>query len=162
MYVFCKYCIDYCWHLEKCNESFVVKLILKHCITLAEACLKNNGKAKTNEMEDAISKTLKCAPNQRGGIKYKVSHLTLMSSIMDSILSFNTRYLQSGCISKLITKSAFPSAQDYQILSTANYNLHPSCLIRQVLPLGIFIHMKYLDKINSSLRKLISPSTCLK
>jgi hypothetical protein len=52
--MFYKYSISYCWHLEQSNASFVVKLILKPCVTHAEACLKNNGKAKANEIEEAI------------------------------------------------------------------------------------------------------------
>jgi hypothetical protein len=87
-----------------------VKLILKHCVTLAEACLKNNSKVKANEVEEAISGTLKYAPSQCGGIKYKVSHFTHISSIWDSMLIFKEWYLQSGCISKL--QSAY-SSQDY-------------------------------------------------
>ncbi|KAL3859400.1 hypothetical protein ACJMK2_009623 [Sinanodonta woodiana] len=54
-----------------CNDVFVLKLILKYCV--AGACLKKKAKSKEREIEEAISETHKYAPNQRGGIKCKVS-----------------------------------------------------------------------------------------
>ncbi|KAL3841491.1 hypothetical protein ACJMK2_019629 [Sinanodonta woodiana] len=56
------------YSLKRHNE---IKSISRPC-DMQKAYMKNNGNVKEIEIEEAILETFKYAPNQHGGINYKV------------------------------------------------------------------------------------------